>query len=56
MARQSAFPIREDRLHASYFGRIIAAVAATQDLILVTRNLADFEGYEGLAIESWFEG
>ena len=31
----------------------IAAVAATNRLTLVTANLADFERFEGLAVESW---
>ena len=31
----------------------IAAVAATNDLTLVTRNTADFAGVEELAIEDW---
>jgi tRNA(fMet)-specific endonuclease VapC len=34
----------------------IAAVAATQDLILVTRNTADFRQFLGLRLENWFEG
>ena len=33
----------------------IAAVAATRGLVLVTRNVADFEGYAGLHVENWFE-
>ena len=31
----------------------IAAVAATNDLTLVTRNTADFTGIAGLALENW---
>jgi len=34
----------------------IAAVAATQDLILVTRNTNDFTQFQGLRLENWFEG
>lgn len=34
---------------------LIAAVAATQGLTLVTRNVRDFEGYLGLQLENWFE-
>lgn len=33
----------------------IAAIAATNGLTLVTRNVADFEHSCGLAIENWFE-
>jgi tRNA(fMet)-specific endonuclease VapC len=33
----------------------IAAVAATNDLILVTRNVKDFQYFEGLRIENWFD-
>lgn len=32
----------------------IAAVAAVNGLVLVTRNLKDFEGYQGLWVEDWF--
>ncbi len=31
----------------------IAAIAATQGLTLVTRNVRDFAAFRGLAIESW---
>lgn len=34
----------------------IAAVAATNDLTLVTRNLTDFDGYRDLRVESWWSG
>jgi tRNA(fMet)-specific endonuclease VapC len=32
----------------------IAAVAVTQGLTLVTRNLRDFTGFKGLRVEDWF--
>jgi tRNA(fMet)-specific endonuclease VapC len=32
----------------------IAAVAAANDLILVTRNTADFTDFVGLRVENWF--
>lgn len=32
----------------------IAAIAASQDLILVTRNTADFAPYTALRLENWF--
>ena len=34
---------------------MIAAVAATRNLILVTRNTTDFLDFEGLHVENWFE-
>ena len=33
----------------------IAAVAATNNLILVTRNVVDFADFAGLTIENWFD-
>ena len=33
----------------------IAATAVTRNLILVTRNTRDFECFEGLRLENWFE-
>jgi tRNA(fMet)-specific endonuclease VapC len=33
----------------------IAAIAATNGLTLVTRNVADFQPFGGLAIENWFD-
>ena len=33
----------------------IAAIAATNALTLVTRNVADFTNFDGLRIENWFE-
>ena len=33
----------------------IAAIAATRGLILVTNNVSDFQYFDGLAIENWFE-
>ena len=34
----------------------IASVAATNGLILVTRNLADFQGFRDVRAENWFGG
>jgi tRNA(fMet)-specific endonuclease VapC len=31
----------------------IAAIAATNDLVLVTANIADFAGFSGLMVEDW---
>jgi tRNA(fMet)-specific endonuclease VapC len=39
----------------SYPDGQIAAVAATNNLILVTRNTADFADFAGLRLENWFE-
>ncbi len=33
----------------------IAAVAATNNLTLVTRNVKDFQNFQGIKIENWFE-
>jgi len=32
----------------------IAAIAATQGLVLVTRNISDFVAFEGLQLLNWF--
>lgn len=32
----------------------IAAIAATNGLVLVTRNVADFQHFTGLQVENWF--
>lgn len=32
----------------------IAAIAATANLVLVTRNVSDFQGYRGLRVQSWW--
>ena len=40
----------------SYPDGQIAAVAATNNMILVTRNVADFSDFNGLTIENWFDG
>ena len=34
----------------------IAAIAKVNSLVLVTRNLADFENFENLKIENWHRG
>ena len=50
------------RVHDSAAGTVrpfadsqIAAVAATNDLTLVTRNVADVAGIDGLAVENWHD-
>ncbi|MCP5097705.1 MAG: type II toxin-antitoxin system VapC family toxin [Chloroflexi bacterium] len=39
----------------SYADGQIAAIAATNNLILVTRNIADFKDFEQLTVENWFD-
>lgn len=34
----------------------IAAVACVNDLVLITSNTADFEGFEGLNVQDWAKG
>lgn len=33
----------------------LAAIAATRGLTIVTRNTKDFQNYQGISIENWFE-
>jgi len=40
----------------SYPDSQIAAIAAVNELVLVTRNVEDFADFRGLQIENWFEG
>jgi predicted nucleic acid-binding protein len=47
--------LRTARKLGSILDGQIAAVAMTRGRILVTRNTRDFEPYEGLALESWFD-
>ncbi len=53
-AKQRARLDRQGKTCAYADGEI-AAITATQDLTLVTRNLKDFENFEGLILEKWFE-
>jgi tRNA(fMet)-specific endonuclease VapC len=52
--RQAALEARG--ITVSWSDGQIAAVAVANDLTLVTRNVRDFERFEGLRIENWFEG
>jgi tRNA(fMet)-specific endonuclease VapC len=52
-----------ERARLNQMGRIpafadgqIASIAACHGLILVTNNVVDFQDFEGLTIENWFEG
>jgi tRNA(fMet)-specific endonuclease VapC len=38
-----------------YLDGQIAAIAAVNRLILVTRNIADFENFQGIALENWHD-
>lgn len=40
----------------SYPDGQIAAIAATNNLTLVTRNISDFVDFDGLRVENWFDG
>jgi len=40
---------------SAYADGEIAAIAMSQNLTLVTRNSKDFENFQGLVLENWFE-
>lgn len=42
-------------LTPSYADGQIAAIAAVNNLILVTRNVSDYQNFTGLTIENWFD-
>lgn len=46
--------LRQTGRPPSYADSQIAAIAAVNDLVLVTRNLGDFERFQGLKVENWF--
>lgn len=46
--------LRQQGRSPSYSDSQIAAIAAVNDLILVTRNLSDFREFTGLHVENWF--
>lgn len=39
----------------SYADGQIAAIAAVNNLVLVTRNVSDYADFAGLSVENWFE-
>ncbi|WP_420630695.1 type II toxin-antitoxin system VapC family toxin [Candidatus Leptofilum sp.] len=47
--------LSREGLPPSYPDGQMAAVAAVNDLILVTRNVADFAKFSDMEIENWFE-
>ncbi len=42
-------------MYPAYADGEIAAVAVTNQLVLVTRNSRDFERFDNLRLENWFE-
>lgn len=52
-ARERARLVRAGRTPPFVDGQI-AAIAAVRGLVLVTRDTADFAGFRGVTIESWF--
>ena len=42
-------------LTPAYADAQIAAITASRNLVLVTRNLQDFNGFSGLSLENWFD-
>lgn len=53
-AKERARLQREGKTCAYADGEI-AAIAVTQQLILVTRNIHGFEDFQGLMLQNWFE-
>ena len=47
--------LRQTGKPPSYPDSQIAAIAAVNNRVLVTRNLTDFENFQGLQTENWFE-
>ncbi|MFB2833649.1 type II toxin-antitoxin system VapC family toxin [Floridanema evergladense] len=52
----------QERARLSKVGKVtafsdgqIAAIAFTNDLVLVTNNVSDFQDFDGLRIENWFD-
>ena len=53
-ARQRA-RLRQAGKTPSYADSQIAAIAADNELVLITRNISDFQDFDGLRIENWFD-
>jgi tRNA(fMet)-specific endonuclease VapC len=47
--------LRQTGRPPSYPDSQIAAIAAVNGLVLVTRNVEDFQGFQGLTVENWFD-
>lgn len=47
--------LRQEGRPPSYPDSQVAAIAAVNDLVLVTRNADDFADFQGIRIENWFE-
>lgn len=47
--------LRQAGKSPSYPDSQIAAIAAVNELVLVTRNVDDFADFQGLQIENWFD-
>ena len=46
--------LSNEGLTPAFIDSQIAAVAASNRLIIVTRNVDDFQGFDGLEVENWF--
>jgi tRNA(fMet)-specific endonuclease VapC len=47
--------LQRQGLTCAYANGEIAAIAVTQKLTLVTRNTQDFQNFQNLALQNWFE-
>ena len=48
------YPFRAAKVLTNKVGQI-AAIAKVNSLVLVTRNIADFDLFSGLDVQNWFE-
>ncbi|WP_394751856.1 type II toxin-antitoxin system VapC family toxin [Crenothrix sp.] len=48
--------LQRQGLSCNYTDGEIAAIAASQSLIMVTRNTTDFQNFQGLTLQNWFYG
>lgn len=47
--------LQKQGLTCAYADGEIAAITASQNLVLVTRNIDDFKNFRGLRLENWFK-